>query len=431
MSLIVVGLNHRTAPVSVLERVSISEEMLPKALHHLGTYEHVLEGAILSTCNRTEIYAVAPKFHAGVQDLRTFLEEFCHVAPEDLSDHLYTFHEDGAVRHLFRVASGVDSMVLGESEILGQVRRAYQVALDEGLITRILGPAFRHALRVGKRARTETAIGRNPTSISTAAVDLARKAFKDSDLKGRSIAVVGAGKMGSLAAKALARSGASTITVVNRSEEKAQILADELEIESRPWEELPSAISDADIVISSTTSPATVIDRPLIEKAIAPRTTPLFIVDIAVPRDVDRSVAELPNVVLRDIDDLRGVVEATVGSRLGEVSKVEEIISAELDRFVEWERSTEVGPTVTALLGLAQQLKQEELGRLGARAKQLTPEQLKQVEQAMDRLISKLLHVPIQRAKELASSKQGYLYITALRELFALDRDIDDRDSDE
>src|SRR5688500_18579418 len=219
MSLIVVGLNHRTAPVSVLERVAISEESLPKALHQLGTYEHVLEGAILSTCNRTEVYAMAPKFHAGVQDLRNFLGEFCHVAPEDLADHLYTFHEDGAVRHLFRVASGIDSMVLGESEILGQVRRSYQVATDEGLVTRVLGAAFRHALRVGKRARTQTAIGRNPVSVSSAAVDLARKAFSDQSLEGRSIAVVGAGKMGSLAAKALARSGAQAITVVNRSDE--------------------------------------------------------------------------------------------------------------------------------------------------------------------------------------------------------------------
>lgn len=426
MSAIVVGLNHRTAPVSILEQVAISEESLPKALHQLGTYEHVLEGAILSTCNRTEIYAVSPKFHAGVQDLRTFLEEFCHVAPEDVSDHLYTFHEDGAVRHLFRVASGIDSMVLGESEILGQVRRAYQIGQAEGLVTRVLGAAFRHALRVGKRARTETAIGRNPTSVSSAAVDLARRAFDGADLEGRSIAVVGAGKMGSLAAKALARSGASQITVVNRTEEKAQTLADELGLEAKPWEELQSAIAGADIVISSTTSAATVIDSSVVEGAVANRTSPLFIVDIAVPRDVDTSVAELPNVILRDIDDLRGVVEANVGSRLGEVSKVEAIISQELDRFVEWERSTEVGPTVASLLQVAEELKREELARLETRNKSLTPEQKRDVEQAMARLISKLLHVPISRAKELASSKQGYLYLTALRELFELDHDLEE-----
>ena len=423
MSLIVVGLNHRTAPVSVLERVAISEESLPKALHQLGTYEHVLEGAILSTCNRTEVYAMAPKFHAGVQDLRNFLGEFCHVAPEDLADHLYTFHEDGAVRHLFRVASGIDSMVLGESEILGQVRRSYQAALDEGLVTRVLGAAFRHALRVGKRARTETAIGRNPTSVSSAAVDLARKAFSNKSLEGRSIAVVGAGKMGSLAAKALARSGASNITVVNRTEEKAQTLADELGLEARSWDDLGAAISESDIVISSTTASATVIDRAIVQDAVKDRTTPLLLVDIAVPRDIETSVAELPNVVLRDIDDLRGVVEANVGSRVGEVSKVEEIITSELAHFVEWERATEVGPTVSALVARADQLKEEELERLGSRVKDLTDEQRAQVERAMARVISKLLHVPINRAKELATSKQGYVYVAALRELFELDND--------
>ena len=420
-SAIVVGLNHRTAPVSVLERVSISDESLPKALLQLSNYEHVLEGAILSTCNRTEIYAVAPKFHAGVQDLRSFLEEFCHIAPEDLSDHLYTFHEDGAVRHLFRVASGIDSMVLGESEILGQVRRAYQIAQTEGLVTRVLGAAFRHALRVGKRARTETAIGRNPTSISSAAVDLAKRAFDGGSLEGRSVVVVGAGKMGSLAAKALARSGATQITVVNRTGEKAETLAQELGVDAKPWEELHKAIEASDIVISSTTASGTVIDRETIERVVAAKTSPLFIVDIAVPRDVEPSVAELPNVVLRDIDDLRGVVEANVGSRLGEVSKVEAIISQELDRFVEWERSTELGPTVAALLRVADELKRDELARLESRRKELSPDQRRDIEQSMARVLSKFLHVPINRAKELASSKQGYLYVTALRELFELD----------
>ena len=424
MSLIVVGLNHRTAPVSILERVAISEENLPKALHQLGTYEHVLEGAILSTCNRTEIYAMSPKFHAGVQDLRNFLGEFCHVAPEDLADHLYTFHEDGAVRHLFRVASGIDSMVLGESEILGQVRRAYQVAYEEGLVTRVLGAAMRQALRVGKRVRTDTAIGRNPVSISSAAVELARKAFSNKSLEGRSIAVVGAGKMGSLAAKALGRSGARTITVVNRTEERAQTLADELGIEARPWTELQPTIAECDILISSTTASGTVIDRAVVEAATEGRTAPLLLVDIAVPRDIEPSVATLPNVFLRDIDDLRGVVETNLGSRVGEVSKVEEIISAELARFVEWERSTEVGPTVSALVARADQLKDEELRRLGVRLKDLTDDQLAQIEHSMARLISKLLHVPINRAKELATSKQGYVYVTALRELFELDHDV-------
>lgn len=417
MSLLVVGLNHRTAPVSVLERLAISQEDLPKALHQLSTYEHILEGAVLSTCNRTEVYAMASKFHGGAQDLRNFLAEFCHAAPEDFSDHLYTYHEDAAVRHLFRVASGIDSMVLGESEILGQVKRAYQAALAEGLLTRVLGGAFRHGLHVGKRARNETAIGKNPVSVSSAAVDLARKAFAGDTLAGKAITVVGAGKMGSLAARALIRSGASRITVVNRTEERAQTLADELDVVATPWDQLGSAIARADIVISSTTAPAMVIDERILADSVSDRRTPLLIIDIAVPRDVDPAAASLPNIVLRDIDDLRGVVEANVGSRVDEVSRVEDIIGAEVTRFVEWERSTEVGPTITALMALAERLKNDEVERLRG----MTEPQRRAAEQAISRVVSKLLHVPISRAKELASSKQGYLYLSALRELFELD----------
>ena len=177
MSLVVVGLNHKTAPIELLEKLAISEEMLPKALTQLGNYEHVLEGAILSTCNRIEVYAVVSKFHGGAQDVRNFLAEFCHLAPEDFVDRLYTYHDEGAVRHLFRVAAGIDSMVIGESEILGQVKRAFQRATDEGTIGPVLSKLFRQAVRAGKRARTETAIGRNPVSVSSAAVDLARRAF--------------------------------------------------------------------------------------------------------------------------------------------------------------------------------------------------------------------------------------------------------------
>ena len=183
-SVVVVGINHRTSPVGLLERLSISEEELPKALHQLMGYEHVLEGVVLSTCNRVEVCAVVSRFHGGAQDLRNFLTDFCHVAPEDFSDHLYTFHDEGAVRHLFRVAAGLDSMVVGETEILGQVRHAFQVAQHHDAVGRVLGQAFRRALSVGKRARSETAISRNPASFSSAAVELARRAREGADLTG-------------------------------------------------------------------------------------------------------------------------------------------------------------------------------------------------------------------------------------------------------
>lgn len=419
--MVVVGLNHKTAPIDLLERLSIGAEDLPKALHQLCTYDHILESLVLSTCNRIEVYAVVSKFHGGAQDIRNFFAEFCHVAPEDFSDHLYTYHDDGAIRHLFRVAAGIDSMVVGESEILGQVRRAYQAAEEEGVVHRVLGAAFRQSFRVGKRARTETAVGRNPVSISSAAVELAKRAFSDASLEGKHVVIVGAGKMGRLAADALTSSGARRVTVVNRTDERAQALADALDVESLPFERLEEAIGAADIVICSTTAPQAVIDKDLIAGAMAGRDRELFIVDIAVPRDVDPSVAEVPRVVLRDIDDLRGVVESGIGGRLGEISKVEDILSEELQRFLAWERAGEIAPTISALVSQADEVRRAELEVLKKRMPDLTGEQLDAVDHLSRRIVSKLLHVPISRAKEVASSKQGYVYLNALRELFELD----------
>jgi len=421
MSLVAVGVNHNSAPVELLERLSIPEERLPKGLHQLGTYEHVLEGTVLSTCNRIEVYAVVTKFHGGAQDVRNFLAEFCHVAPEDFSDRLYTYHDDAAIRHLFRVAAGVDSMVIGESEILGQVRRAFQAAVEEGASQRVLGAAFRKALRVGKRARTETAIGRNPVSISSAAVELARRAFDGKTLSGKKVAIVGAGKMGRLAAQALATAGATDVTVLNRTEERAEEVALRFDAVPRKLEELPQVMIDSDIVITSTTSPATIIDRSMIEGVVETRSAdaPLFIVDIAVPRDVEPSVQDVAGVVLRDIDDLRGVVEASIGSRLSEVSRVEEIISEEVRAFVEWQRSSEIAPTAAALVSWAEAIRTDELA--GFPAADLTQEQRAALDKLTQRIVAKLLHTPLDKAKELTSSKQGYVYLTALRELFELD----------
>src|SRR3990170_1315735 len=215
MSIVVVGLNHKTSPISLLERLAISDERHAKALAELRNCEHVTEGVILSTCNRVEVYASVTKFHPGAQAMRNFLSQFCHVAPEDFSDHLYTYFDEGAVSHLFRVAAGVDSLIVGESEILGQVRRAVSFAEEEDCVGRNLRRAFSQALTVGKRARTETEISRNPVSVSSAAVELARRAFEGKTLEGMKIVIVGAGKMGRLAAQALVQWGATDITVVN------------------------------------------------------------------------------------------------------------------------------------------------------------------------------------------------------------------------
>jgi glutamyl-tRNA reductase len=421
MSVVVVGLNHNSAPVDLLERLAIPEDELPKALHQLLTYEHVLEGAVLSTCNRIEVYACVSKFHGGAQDLRNFLAEFRHVAPEDFSDRLYTYHDDAAIRHLFRVSAGIDSMVVGESEILGQVRRAFAAATEEGATQRVLGSAFRKALRAGKRARTETSIGRNPVSISSAAVELARKAFEGSTLAGKRVTIVGAGKMGRLAAQALAGAGASDVSVVNRSQERAQDLADAFGATPMPIERLPEQLALADIVITSTTAPETIIDKAMVEDAVAGRDADrtLFIVDIAVPRDVEAVVADIPGVVLRDIDDLRGVVEANIGSRLSEISQVEQILGDEVTNFIEWQRSSEIAPTIAELVAWAESIRAAEMERLAAM--NLSPEQLEVAERSSKRIVAKLLHPALEKAKELAASKQGHTYLTALRELFELD----------
>jgi glutamyl-tRNA reductase len=341
MPVVVVGLNHNSAPVDLLERLAISDEDLPKALHQLKTYEHVLEGVVLSTCNRIEVYGLVSRFHGGAQDLRNFLAEFCHIAPEDFSDQLYTYHDDAALRHLFRVAAGIDSMIVGESEILGQVKRAFGAAQEEKSAQSVLSSAFRKAVRTGKRSRTETAIGRNPVSISSAAVELARRAFEGQTLAGKRVAIVGAGKMGHLAARALASAGASDITVVNRSAERAQQLAATFGAAPASMDDLSGVLVRSDIVISSTTAPETIVDRKLVEDAVArrPAGSTLFIVDIAVPRDVEASVKDVPGVVLKDIDDLRGVVDASIGSRLSEISRVEQIIEEELQSFIDWQRS--------------------------------------------------------------------------------------------
>jgi glutamyl-tRNA reductase len=424
LSLVAVGVNHRSAPIDLLEKLAINDERLPKALHELTSNDDIVEAVVLSTCNRIEVYATVLAFHSGVQAIQNFFLEFCHVEPEELADRVYTFHEDGAAKHLFRVASGIDSMIVGESEILGQVRRAYQSAVAEGSVGRLLGAAFRTALRVGKRARTETGIGREPISVSSAAVELARRAFGPEvrTLADKKIAVVGAGKMGRLAAKALADSGATDVTVVNRSPERARELAHLFGGRAESLDDLDRVLTDVDIVLCSTTAPQSVIGKPIVERAMSDRgDRPLFIVDIAVPRDVEADVADVPGVVLRDIDDLKGVAEAGLGSRMGEVSKVESLIADEIARFMTWERSIEAAPTIAALVSHADEIRSVELERTVVRLDGLDVAQIEAIDQLSRRLVSKLLHTPIKKSKDLAGSKQGLVYLEALRELFELD----------
>jgi glutamyl-tRNA reductase len=425
MSVVVVGLNHKTSPIGLLERLSIPPGEQAKAIHALLAYERVGEGAVLSTCNRVELYATVTKFHGGAQDLRNFLAEFCHVAPEDFSDHIYTYFDEGAIGHLFRVAAGIDSLVIGESEILGQVRRALQTAETEGSVRRTLRRAFTQALHVGKRARSETSISRNPVSVSSAAVELARRAFPEQSLEGKRVAIVGAGEMGRLAVQALEAAGAAQTTLLNRTEERAREVAEAFSITPRPLSELSDVLGRVDIVICSTTSTSVVVDVPTVRKAVATRSgaDPLFIVDIAVPRDVDPPVSALDGVVLRDIDDLRALVDTNLGGRLGEVSKVEDIIAEEIAGFSRWERSIEIDPAIAQLVDRSERIRSSELERLRSRLRDLDDSQWKALDQVTRRIVNKLLHAPLHRSRELSSSSAGHIYVEALHELFDLDDD--------
>lgn len=411
MSVLVVGLSHRTAPVDLLERVAIAADDVPKALADLQAGQHVVESAVLSTCNRVEVYAHVTRFHGGVQEASDLLSRMSGVPLEDLSDHLYVHYEERAVQHLFAVASGLDSMVVGEGQILGQVRGAFKQAQEEGSVHRVLGELFRHSLRVGKKVRTETSIGRAGASLVGIGLRVAEATLGPLGAHTKAL-VVGAGSMGSLAGTTLRRAGVTEIVVANRTADRAAALAGTLEGKGVGLHDLAPAIADADVVISSTGASGLVIEADTVRRAVERRDRPLFVLDLALPRDVDPAVRELPGVRLADLDALRAVLDTEETG--ADVDEARHIVLDEVGEFLAWQRSMRVAPTVVALRAKADALIDDELARLGDKA---TPE----VETAVRRVVDKLLHAPTVRVKELAESPGGDQYAEALRELFMLD----------
>ena len=424
MSLVVVGLNHRNAPVDLLERMSVPGKSLPKALHALVAREHLAEAVLLSTCNRTEVYARATLFHPGVDDARHFLAETAGLDPDDLADLLYTFHDDAAVTHLFGVSAGLDSMIIGEHEILGQVREAWRAADAEGTAGPLLQRTFRQAIEVGKRVRTETAIGRHAVSVSSAAVTLATERL--GSLEGRRVLVLGAGDVGQRMALALAGAGVGEIVVANRTPTRGAALAERVGGRSIPLTEVREALAHADVVLSSTGADHTLIERSDIEEAMRRRhDRAMLVVDVAVPRDVDPGVAQVFGVTLLDIDALRALGEQSLQQRRAEIGRVREIIAAELERYRLERSAREVAPLVAALRSRIEELRVSELERLGG---QLTNDPTVQATlDAVTRgLVNKLLHEPTVRLKDAAGTARGDLYADALVELFALQPPSDD-----
>jgi glutamyl-tRNA reductase len=423
MSIVVIGVNHRTGPLSVLERLILSPDDVAKAVVGLSRRDNVREVVVLNTCNRIEVYAVAERFHGAYADIRDFLCELGSLAPDELHPHLYSQHDDAAATHLFEVAAGLDSAVLGESEILGQVRTAWQIAAEQGAVRSTLDLLFRHALRAGKRARAETGIGRGTASISHAAVEMATD--RVGSLEARRVLVVGAGDMGAGVASALQRAGAGEILVANRSPERGARLAEHVGGVVVGFDSLPDALTTSDVVVTCTGSGVAVLDHDTVAAARstpAARTSsaPLLIVDIAVPRDVERRVGELPGVTLLDLDDLRDWADRGLALRAGEAARVRRIVAEELEHFSLESKARQAAPLVAQLHERAEDLRAAELERYAGRLAGLDPAQRELVEALTRTLIAKLLHEPSVRLRQEAGTPQGERNAAAVSDLFDL-----------
>ena len=420
MSVVVIGLSHRTTPVELLERMAVPPAGLTKALHTLQRSENLAEVAVLSTCNRTEVYARCTRFHPAVEEVRNFLTDLAGSDPDVFADHLYTYHDDAAITHLFGVAAGLDSMIVGEGEILGQVREAWLAAEREGTVGQSLSTALRQAVEVGKRSRTETAIGRHAVSVSSAAVAVAAERLNG--LEGRRVLVIGAGDVGEGMAVALSGAGVQEIVVANRTPERAEALAARIGGRAIALEDVHDHISGADLLLASTGAADVLVERGDIETAMTRRDgRALLIVDVAVPRNIDPGVAQVFGVTLLDIDDLKAFAAQSLEHRRQEIGRVRDIINEELDRFREERSAREVAPLIAALRRRAEQLRQAELERHRSRLAALDPAARATVEAVTRGLVNKLLHDPTVGVKRAAGSVRGELYADALAELFDLD----------
>jgi glutamyl-tRNA reductase len=423
MAIVAVGVSHKTVSLPVLERLAVPRAALGKTLARLLDFDPIHEAAVLSTCNRTEIYATVHRFHPAVQAARMFLSDVSGVAQEEIADGLYTYYDTGAVRHLFAVASGVDSMVVGEPQILGQVREAFLAAQEEGTARRLLSALFQRALRVGKRARTETAIARHVVSLPQAAARTA------ADLAGErpdaTIVVIGAGRMGELAARAVAEAAAGDLIVCNRNIDNARALADAIGARAVGLDALPALLRSADVVISATSSGEPVVRRATLEAALAERSSSLVAIDLGMPRDIDPDARGLERLQLRDIDDLRAVVESGASKRLAEVPKVQGIVDEEVESFCAWERSLALGPSISALQEWAEDVRAGEIAKLAKRLR-LDDKQRATLEASSRTLVKKLLHRPVTEMKELVLGRDGQVYLETFQEIFGLDLDAGD-----
>jgi glutamyl-tRNA reductase len=411
-----IGVNHKSAPLEVRERLAIPESRLPGACRDLAAYPGIEEGMVISTCNRVEVVTHTLNGHA---DLRGFLHDHFQLKPEELDPYLYEFREKDAVRHIFRVASSLDSMVVGEAQILGQVKEAYATARAVGAVGGQLDQLFSRAFAVAKRVRSETAVGSSSVSIASVAVELAKKIF--GTLQGKNVFIVGAGKMSELAARHLMAHGCATIFVANRTYERAIGLAQKFDGQAIKFEDLYSTCDRADIVITSTGAPHAVFRREHGEQFLARRKNrPMFFIDIAVPRDVSPEMGKLDGIFTYDIDDLQHAVTSHVADRRKEADRAEAIIASEVEKFEARISTLDVVPTIVSLQDHLETIRQAEIDRVRSRMGQLTPEQEIAMEALTRGIINKVMHTPITTLKSAARESEATTIVDVVRRLFNL-----------
>jgi glutamyl-tRNA reductase len=416
MNLQLIGVNHRSAPVEIRERFAIPERRLPEALQSLVQYPGVQEGLIISTCNRVEVLAGLKN---GTADLRGFLRDYFHLDPSEFDQHLYEFREHDAVQHLFRVACSLDSMVVGEPQILGQLKEAYAVARAVGAVQSNLDALLTRSFAIAKRIRTETAIASSAVSVASVAVELAKKIF--GDLKGKNVYLVGAGKMSELAARHLLANGAGSIFVANRTYDRALSLASKFNGRALRFEELYDTADQADIIITSTGAPVAIFRKEHGERFMARRRNrPMFFIDIAVPRDVDAAMNDVDGVFVYDIDDLQQVVATHLSDRKKEAAKAENIVKVEVERFAQRLQTLDVVPTILSLQEYLEDIRQAEIDRYRSRLGQVSSEQEAAIDNMTRAMINKIMHTPIVALKTAAKDPESTTVIDVIRKLFNL-----------
>ncbi len=420
VNLILVGVNHKTTPVEIREKLAFTKGKIEESVDRLFNFPDIIEHTILSTCNRVEIYARANCQDSAIKAIKQFICDYHEVSPVELEDHFYSYRNEEAVEHLFRVSSSLDSMILGEAQILGQVKDAYSLAKDLRSTGLVLNQLFEKAFSIAKKVREETGIAERSVSISSAAVELAQKIFDD--LENRTVMLVGTGEMAELAAKHLISYGVKTVYVTSRTYDRAANLARTLNGSALDFEAFKNELHRADIVITSTSASNFIIKKEMVEKAIHERKNkPIFFIDIAVPRDIEPDINDLENIYLYDIDDLHVVVSANMKEREKEADNAMNFISQEVTKFNNWVGTLDAVPTIVEIRKKAENIRMQEIEKTLKKISYLSEDDKKLLHQMSSSIVSKILHKPTIKLKQKTQSEDGHVYLKAIRHLFHLD----------